>query len=60
MVVKHPEFGVVNFTNPTARQIDILNKYKQLLENEELSKRKKRTTKRMDYFQDIEIPQTRP
>ena len=33
ITVEHPEFGVVVFTNPTPRQIDILVRYKQLIKD---------------------------
>ena len=29
--VKHPEFGHVIFTEPTLRQMDVLNKYEKLV-----------------------------
>lgn len=53
ITVEHPDFGVVVFTSPTPRQIDILVRYKELIK--EYGKNKKQN-KRLDYFQDFEIP----
>ena len=53
ITVEHPDFGVVVFTSPTPRQIDILVRYKELIK--EYAKDKKQS-KRLDYFMDIEVP----
>lgn len=57
ITVEHPEFGVVVFTSPTPRQIDILLRYKQLIK--EYGKNKDQS-KQLDYFMDIEVPQDKP
>lgn len=53
ITVEHPDFGVVVFTSPTPRQIDILVRYKELIKE---NGKNKKQNKRLDYFMDIEVP----